>query len=457
MSLNQENKNSLSSILRSIQSEKVAEQPFSSFRVYANYFFFFFVLFTIIPIDPYFYQKIFALNWLKFHFHYLFDLVQYFPTFGFSNANIGLAIIITFSILGSLFLANKRKEEHQRYQVFEYWVRVLVRYKLASVLIVYGLLKIYNQQLPYPSLSNLLTHYGDFYPWKVYFQTLAITPKYQSLIGIIELSFGVLLLFRKTVALSAGMIIGFLSNVVAVNLFYELGDFSFTLYLLVLAVYLFSYDVPRIYSLLIKEDFTRANKFIPIFSNPILVKYKRVLLSLYTLFFLLFIGSIHYISRNEFYKYPKTAGLPNSFGLYNVEEFIVNGDTIPYAHLDSNRWENVVFEKWSTISILNNKKVVIEQSNGDVVTDQDFDRKYELAGNVGRHYYHYDVSQNKIILRNKNSHHLYDNYEFNLQRPDSNTFLLEGLNAEGDSLRVKLVKLNPKFLMYEGRRKEVAL
>lgn len=67
--------------------------------------------------------------------------------------------------------------------------------------------------------------------------------------------------------------------------------------------------------------------------------------------------------REGGYQSSKTVGLPNTEGLYNVSEFRVNGQTLPYSLTDTVRWQDVVFEKWATISIRSNHGRKADLSN----------------------------------------------------------------------------------------------
>ena len=78
--------------------------------------------------------------------------------------------------------------------------------------------------MPYPSLSNLHTNYGDLFAWKLYSQTTAINPAYESFLGFVEILAGLLILYPKTVTFGTGLVLGFLGNVAMVNLFYDVGD-----------------------------------------------------------------------------------------------------------------------------------------------------------------------------------------------------------------------------------------
>src|SRR5690606_27037615 len=89
---------------------------------------------------------------------------------------------------------------------------------------------------------------------------------------------------------------------------------------------------------------------------------------------------VHY--KEKYLKEPVNPGLPNAAGLYNVSEFKLNGNVLPYNPFDSIRWQNVVFESWGTMIYKVNKAFPVSLNNG-TPNLQDVQRSYELAGIAG--------------------------------------------------------------------------
>lgn len=429
-------------------------------------FFFIFLSLLILPIDWKFYNEIFAIDWSNLHFHDLFRLskyqtqfipARYLPEWGIGQfANWGIAAIV--SLIGAAIwgkVDSKRKE----YNVLYYWLRVIVRYRLAGVLITYGFIKFFPLQMPYPSLSNLLTNYGDFFAWKIYFQTVGIAPKYQAFLGFVEILAAFLLINRKTVTFGVGLIFGFIGNVAVVNGFYDIGEQVLSTFIVLLAVFLFVYDIPRLWRLLVSEVPAYANKLIPDFSDKTLQTIRTALKTSFLIFTALFAYKTYNNFISDPYKIPHTPGLSNAYGYYNVKEFSLNNRIIPYSKTDRNRWQDVVFEKWSTLTIKVNRPVKIDFSSAEAVHKNDIDRNYELAGFAGRHYFYYeaDTVNHTLSLQNKNKNHKGERLFLSYQRPNDSTIVLSGINENSDSIRVVLNKINKKYMMFEGRRKPVKL
>jgi hypothetical protein len=300
----------------------------------------------------------------------------------------------------------------------------------------------------------LNTSYGDFTAWKLFSLGLGVVPNYQSFLGLVEIVSGLLLLNRKTTTIATLIILPFAGNVAISNIAYEGGEYIYAFYLIALALYLFAFDGIRLFNLLSLDKPTEPNHFQPIFKGKI-GQYRLAIKSVFILIFVFFYGFKTYSGyKNGGYHFPKTKGLEKVSGLYNVAEFKLNNQEIPYSKTDSTRWENVVFEKWNTISIKSNKPVNIENLPSEEIFKDDSSRIYEFAGSQGRHYYSYDVNPSKpiISLHNRNQNHVNDSFLLSYKLVNDSTIVLDGVNGRSDSLHVVLNKINKKYLTFEAKK-----
>jgi len=124
-----------------------------------------------------------------------------------------------------------------------YWLRVLLRYRLALAVIFTGIVKVLPLQIPEPTISDLHTEYGDFLLWKLYYLTNGIaTAGYLPVIGSLEILGGLLLLNRRTAVIGAGLLLAVLLNVVLVNYVYDIGEQVYSSFLFLIALVIFGYD-----------------------------------------------------------------------------------------------------------------------------------------------------------------------------------------------------------------------
>lgn len=408
-----------------------------------------------------FFKKLFEFDGLIPHFKQLLDLLSYLPTivptepYGLS-AFANIFIFLFLSILGAFIWAFIEKDKKQ-YNTWNYLLRVLLRYKIGLSLFAFGLYLLFQQHLPYPSLSNLHTNYGDLFSWKVYFQTTAINPEYQSFLGSVVIISAILIVYRRTTGIGAGIALGFFSNVYVVNLLYDVGDLYYLTFLMLALTYLIINQVPKLIDLFNNKWVVGAS-FYPVKNSVVLKKTRSVGLLVYLVLVFVLLASIISIG-NQSYKYPSTAGIPGTEGYYEVTEFIFNKDTIPYSLTNPNRWQNVIFEKWVTMSVRVNKPIKVDVSDGDEISEEDFDRSYEIAGAGGRHYYHYSYNSenHKLLLFNKNKNHLEDKWDINFTKLNDSTIVLVGSNHKNDNIQARLERKEKKYFMYEGRRSDIKL
>src|SRR6478736_6680573 len=418
------------------------------FRFVAIYFFI-----QAVPLDWKYYRDVFSINWFSIHYRDIFYLAHYTPRF-FENVPVfsDWAVIAAIALAGTALwtaLDTKSKE----YNSLFYALRVIIRYRLAIALLAYGFLKFFPQQMPEPSISSINTNYGDIANWKVFSLSTGIVLGYETFLGLIEITAALLLFSRKTTWLGAFIIIPFTGNVFLSNLAYEGGEYVYSLGLIGFATVLLAYDLKRLIELTSLEQTTEPNHYKPVFVGW----QKNTRLTVKTVVILFFVGVYGYKTYagqfNDPYQFPKTPGLANASGVYNVSEFTLNNQTIPYSKTDPIRWKDVVFEKWNTLSVRSNKPVQILTAGTEEIFLDDKDRNYEYAGSAGRHYYSYTTdSLNHILtLVNRNPNHKEEKLTLHYDR-QGDRIVLSGVDEKSDSLHVVLDKLDKKYVLEEARK-----
>lgn len=389
----------------------------------------------------------------------IFFLTRYFPSFSsVTGSFIDWLLLALIAGIGT-FIWTKKDKPDTDYPGLYYWLRVVLRYRLAIGVIGYGFIKFFPLQAPFPSISNLNTNYGDFSDWKIFSLSLGIVPNYESFLGGVEILAGILLFFRRTASVGALIVLVFTGNVFISNLAYEGGEYVYSFYLISLALFVFAHDAQRIYNLVSLGKPTFPNQFHPIFSGK-QQNTRLVLKTAVIFFFVLVYGFKTYKGyKTDPYQFPASAGLPEAAGIYNVAEFKLNNYLRPYSSTDPLRWKDVVFEKWATISIRSNRPVILDSTNYEQISYTDAERNYELAGSGGRHYYSYTVDSVKqeLSLQNKNSNYKNDRFVLHYHRIDTATIELRGINHSNDSVYVLLNRIDKKYPIKLGRRGRLKL
>jgi hypothetical protein len=318
-------------------------------------------------------------------------------------ASWGNALVL--AVIGGLIwtLIDRKRPS---YNVLYYWLTVIVRFRAAIGIIGFGYTKLFPTQMPFPSLGLLNTDFGDFTAQKIYWLSVGIVPWYQVFGGVVELLAGALLFFRKTATYGAILLIGALGDITFVNYAYDGGVHVYAFYFVLLGTFVIAADVPRLYNLLILERYTVPHFYYPDYSKP---AYKYARIGLKGLAILIFFGVLTYTEVINFkydpYKQPATAGLKTLRGNYNVTEFEINGQEIPYSPLDSVRWKEATFEKWTTLTFRVNRPVLVDPSNGGGSPMRDIQRTFEIAGTAGGQrafHYYADTVERVLYLQDKN-------------------------------------------------------
>lgn len=391
--------------------------------------------FLLLPLDAEFWKALAAIPVNGLGFYTFFYLSRYMP-------GVGAGLI---AIVGGVVWFWKRPVWDRSRQWY-FFLRGAVRVRLFIGVTAYAWIKVFPLLAPYPSLSDMNTSLGSVSAWKLFVTGMGIVPDYQRFIGCLELFAALLLLSRKIASLGAFILICSLGNALMTNLLYGGGEALYSFYLLSLAIFVFGHDAPRLYRLTIERKFTKAGR-------PSAVPGKRtagvartgiVLLVALSVWFGI---SVYRISASGNPKYPLHKGYLAD-GLYKVTRYVWNGVEHPVALYDSSRWEDVVFERWSSLSIRDRKGCRPFFQNTQEFALSDRDRTYESSGSSGRLYFDYttDSLQHTIRMRSKNGGEQYDGFVLRYDRPDTATIILSG-GSRKDSLYVELKKIRKIYLL----------
>lgn len=419
-------------------------------------FFFVYFLIQTVPLDWKYYAQVFSINWAALRYEDIFNLAHYQPQFLSGTQSFGNWGIAAFIALAGTFIwtyadHNRTKDYDRLY----YWLRVIVRYRLAIGIIAYGFIKFFPLQAPYPSISNLNTHYGDFTRWKLFSLSLGVVPSYELFLGLVEILAGLLLFYRKTASIGALIIVFFTGNVFVSNLAYEGGEYVYSFYLISLALFVLVYDIRRLADLLVWQRPATPNRFRIVFHGR--YKYARWLLKGAFIFFFVVLYGFKTGAgyRHDPYQFPQGKGLSAASGIYNVTTFRINNDTLPYSKTDPVRWQDVVFEQWPTISVRTNTPVIIDSNNVEkVAAAKDIDKTYEAEGTNERSYYDYkaDTVNHVLTLLNKNVHYKGESLLLHYDRPSASRIILSGIDQHKDSIYVVLDRIDKKYLLEEAAK-----
>ncbi|MFT3822583.1 MAG: hypothetical protein QM731_01635 [Chitinophagaceae bacterium] len=391
--------------------------------------FIFFIVLSV-PFGAEWWKRTFALDWLHPNYRDIYDLARFLPDIPFlTNYSRGiksyndwffiLAVAIVISIIWTL-LDRKRKS----YNTLYYWLRVIIRYRAGIGMVGFGMQKVFPVQMAYPSTGILNSPLGDMTMQKLYWWEIGISPFYQVFTGFIEVGAGLLLFHRNTTFWGALLLVAALGSVNYVNIAYDGGVHVYSTYFVIYALFLLVYYVKDIYRLQVKEQYTVPQHYYPDLSSKGWRIVRTGLKSLNVLVFLVLLTVLQYLNFvYDPYNQPSAAGVKELRGYYYVTEFKINNQSMPYSPVDSVRWQDVAFEKWSTLTFKINlpipdsigaraKDAAVKKfvaNNGFVFNSgapvRDIDRTYEVfAANRRSFYYRADTVNNVLYLQDKASY-----------------------------------------------------
>lgn len=400
---------------RSVRQEEDSSTGWSTFKKISFRIAFPFFLLMCIPLTGEWYKHLFNIDWTNLHYRDIYDICR-FPTFsfievspqarwgigGYANWGVTFLVAVAIGVVWTL-IDSKRKQ----YEVLNYWLRVVIRYRAALGIIGFGFTKLLPVQMPYPGQSLLNGDFGDFTEQKIYWMSIGIVPWYQIFTGIVEVAAGTMLLFKKTTAWGAALLVGTLGTIVVVNLAYDGGVHVYSSFFVLLGAYLLIDDVKNAVNLLVFEKIiTPVKRYYPLLAEG-WQKYIRVVVKSAIVF--VFLILFFYLQLINFfydpYKQPSLKGVKELRGTYNVTEFRLNNKVIPYSPFDTQRWQEATFEKWTTLTYKTNKPVQIDLSNGGGDPMKDISRTFEVSGVGGGRrtfYYDADTKNNVLYLQDKN-------------------------------------------------------
>ena len=208
------------------------------------------------------------------------------------------------------------------------WLRVALRYRLAFVMLSYGLAKVFNTQFPVPKPSHLLVSYGESSPEGLLWRFMGASVAYTFIAGALECVGAVLLFARRTTTLGALILAAVLSNVLMLNLCYDVPVKLYSALYLGVALFLAAPDLGRLATLLVLHGPVPARAIAPHFAGSAT---RRTALLLKVAFLSLAVfGS----ARSAYLAWSPTQGEtlgPAIRGTYQVDSLTVGGETEPTA------------------------------------------------------------------------------------------------------------------------------
>lgn len=158
-----------------------------------------------------------------------------------------------------------RARDHRR--LYD-WLRAAVRVYLSIFMFLYGAAKVIKTQFPDLSPVTLNQPLGDFTPNALLWTFMGASTLYTFWSGLLEMVGGALLVSRRTTLLGSLLCIGVMSNVLMLNLSYDVVVKLFAMHLLALALFLAAPDARRLLDFFVRNRPVPAAELRPLFAAP---------------------------------------------------------------------------------------------------------------------------------------------------------------------------------------------
>lgn len=372
-----------------------------------------------------------GLEWLTIktneHFFQVFGIKHVKPVFnGSGDTSYNWAenyFLLLAAALGTLVwsIADRKAKS---YRQLNYLLCLFIRYSLALTAFGYGIIKIFALQMPYPSLSQFATPLGDLLPMRFSWMFIGYSTPYQVFSGVMELLVAFLLIYKRTATLGTMLATAVFTNVMVLNLAYDIPVKLFSMNLVLACLYLLANEYDRILNFFILN---KPSASCSIYDYPLTKKWMRITrVVIKVCVVLLFVKSVFdTVNRyNEFYSVKDHKDFKPGF--YEVTQYSLNNDSTTSSIPDSIRWKDFIIDDGRSGSI----------NTHDTLFRQRYGRGYfSFETDSVRPLVHFKKMGKDILLMN---------YLFT----DSNTIQLRG-SQNNDSLFVELKRSMRYFPLSE--------
>ena len=237
-------------------------------------------------------------------------------------------LLLFLSLIISLLLNCIKKLEQYQKKYLDF-LSVLVCYYLILMLMKYGLDKVFKTQFYLPEPNTLYTPLGLIDKDLLYWTSMGTSRLYNIFAGSAEVLAALLILSRRTRMAGLFLACASLVHVTAINFGFDISVKLYSLFLLILSLYLLFPYSRRLYSFF----FTNQNILPAPQKGAVLIKtpFSAVFVKCFIAGLILFESLYPYLKANNFN--DDTAKRPYLHGAYEVKQMVSGVDTLSPSNL----------------------------------------------------------------------------------------------------------------------------
>jgi hypothetical protein len=227
------------------------------------------------------------------------------------------------------------------YVTLHKWFRLFMRFALGSELLIYGFLKIIPLQMPFPFLHQLVEPFGRFSPMGALWWSVGASPHYETLAGSAEAVGGILVMIPRTSVLGALICLADLTQVFTLNMTYDVPVKLLSFHLILFALFLLAPEGRRLFAFFLTDRAVKPSAQPPLCRS---LRANRVAVALQVLFGLYLAGMNIYGATQEWHEHGGGRQRPSLYGIWNVDQMSIDGQTRSPLLTDYDRWRRVIFD-----------------------------------------------------------------------------------------------------------------
>lgn len=308
-----------------------------------------------------------------------------------------------------------------RYDVPYKWFHLFLRFAVGATMFAYGIDKAIPLQMPFPFLIRLLEPFGNFSPMGVLWASIGASTGYEIFVGCAEILGGLLIMIPRTATLGALLCLANITQVFLLNMTYDVPVKLFSFHVILVCLFLLGPEARRLRDFFFRKVAVAAPATPVFFRTP---RANRIALIAQVLFIMFLAGSDLDGSLKGWKEYGGGAPKSALYGIWNVEEFSLDGQTRPPLLTDLSRWRRMVFQ--------------IPESVNCQLMDDSFHR---FAAKL-------DAKESSLALSEPDGKEPKAKLKF--QRPAPDSLVLDGA-MDGHRLHLSLQLMAPEKLLLVGR------
>jgi hypothetical protein len=226
--------------------------------------------------------------------------------------------------------------------------RIVLRYRLGTTMLGYGIEKILRQQMSEPGIFRLLQPYGESSPMGLLWTFMGQSWAYSAFTGGVEFLGGVLLFFRRTTTLGALIVVAVMMNVLMMNFAFDVPVKLYSMHYLIFAAALAAPDLRRLASLFVFNRTAPPAGLARPWALGRTARYVPVVKALV-------LGAILWkipVQRTWHWAERPRPEKSDLYGIYEVEKFTRDGTESPPLTTDPLRWRRVGFDERGRVTVV---------------------------------------------------------------------------------------------------------